>query len=58
MGSYNPDPLNSKASATLAPKPADPPFWWKSLTLPPLNLDPVYLIQIVAFIVLFRDVCY
>jgi hypothetical protein len=58
MGSYNLDPLNSKASFTLAPKPADTPFWWKSLTPPPLNLDPVYLIRMDAFIVLFKDVCY
>ncbi len=31
-----------KDNATLAPKLADPPSWWKSLTPPPLNLDPVY----------------
>jgi hypothetical protein len=31
-----------KDSAILAPKLADPPFWWKSLTPPPLNLDPVH----------------
>jgi hypothetical protein len=30
-----------KDRTILAPKLADPPFWWKSLT-PPLNLDPVY----------------
>ncbi len=31
-----------KDSAILATKLDDPPFWWKSLTPPPLNLDPVY----------------
>jgi hypothetical protein len=31
-----------KDSTILAPKLADQPFWWKSLTPPPLNLDTVY----------------
>jgi hypothetical protein len=31
-----------KDSTFLAPKLANPPFWWKSLTPPPLNLYLVY----------------
>jgi hypothetical protein len=40
----------------LVPKLADPLFWWKSDSTP-LNLDPVYLIQIDSYFVLFKDVC-
>jgi hypothetical protein len=31
-----------KDSTILVPKLADPPFWWKSFTPPPLNLDQVF----------------
>jgi hypothetical protein len=31
---FNSDPLHFKDSATLAPKLADPPFWWKSNSTP------------------------
>jgi hypothetical protein len=46
-----------KDSATLVPKLADPPFWWKSNSTP-LNLDPVYLNRINPYVVLFKDVYY
>ncbi len=53
---YNPDPLHSKTA----------PFWCQNwliplsggkATPPPLNLDPVYLIRIDSYFVLFKDVC-
>ncbi len=40
-GFIQPGSTQFKSSATLAPKLADPPFWWKSLAPPPLNQDPV-----------------
>jgi hypothetical protein len=46
-----------KDSTILAPKLANPPFWWKSNSTP-LNLDPVYLIRINSYFVLFKDVCW
>ncbi len=45
-----------KDSTILVPKLADPPFWWKSLTPPPLNLDPIYqsrLMHIVYYLKMF-----
>jgi hypothetical protein len=42
IGFIQPGSTHFKDSTTLAPKLADPPFQWKSLTPPPLNLDPVY----------------
>jgi hypothetical protein len=46
-----------KDSATLAPKLADPPFWWKSNSTPSKS-GSAYLIRIDSYVVLFRDVYY
>jgi hypothetical protein len=47
-----------KDSAILAPKLADPPFWWKSLDSTPSKSGSSLPIQIDAYFVLFKDVCY
>jgi hypothetical protein len=52
-GFIEPGSAPFKDSDILAPKLADLPFWGKA-TPPPLNLDPVYLIWINSYFVLFK----
>ncbi len=49
--------VTCKDCAILAPKLADPPFWWKSNSTPS-KTGSGYLIWIDSYVVLFIDVCY
>jgi hypothetical protein len=46
-----------KEIAILVTKLADQLFWWKSNSTP-LNMDPIFLIWINSYVVLFKDVYY